>query len=321
MNTAPESEVLTVSIVIPVFNNSESLIPVSTQILEVFEELSPKFRPDVVFIDDGSRDDSWEVITKICSINPESFRAVKLSRNFGQLAAIIAGWDHVQGDAVINMSADLQDPPALIIKFVDEWQKGSDVVIGIRESRGDDFFERITSKVAHKLLSYGIADFPDTYFDYTLISHRVLKIVKSFGGRHRFPQGEILFAGFKRSAVPYERAKRPFGKSGYNFWKRLSNFTDAILDSSYILIQSVTRLGVLIAICSFVYAFWIIIARLTGLISSTGWAPIMVCILFFSGLQMTTLGIVAEYIWRIYDGARSKPSYVVDTVIESTAIN
>ena len=256
MNTAPESEVLTVSIVIPVFNNSESLIPVSTQILEVFEELSPKFRPDVVFIDDGSRDDSWEVITKICSINPESFRAVKLSRNFGQLAAIIAGWDHVQGDAVINMSADLQDPPALIIKFVDEWQKGSDVVIGIRESRGDDFFERITSKVAHKLLSYGIADFPDTYFDYTLISHRVLK-----------------------------------------------------------------RLGVLIAICSFVYAFWIIIARLIGLISSTGWAPIMVCILFFSGLQMTTLGIVAEYIWRIYDGARSKPSYVVDTVIESTAIN
>jgi glycosyltransferase involved in cell wall biosynthesis len=319
MNSASEPSVLIVSIVIPVYNNSESLVPLASQILEVFGDLPSRFRPDVVFIEDGSRDDSWEVITKICSMYPESFRALKLSRNFGQLAAIIAGWDHVQGDAIVNMSADLQDPPALIMRFVDEWQKGSDVVIGIRESRGDDFFERVTSKFAHKLLSRGIADFPDTYFDYTLISNRVLKVVRSFGGRHRFPQGEILFAGFNRSVVPYERAKRQFGKSGYNFWKRLSNFTDAILDSSYILIQSFTRMGVVIAICSFIYAAWIIGARLTGLIASTGWAPIMVCILFFSGLQMVTMGIIAEYIWRIYDSSRVKPSYVINEVIESTA--
>ena len=310
-----DAQLKIVSIVIPVFNNEGSLVPLANQLLEVFRPISGFFKLDTVFIEDGSTDCSWNVLENICNQYPDSFRAIKLSRNFGQLAAIIAGWDHVNGDAVINMSADLQDPPSLISDLITEWQKGSDVVIGLRESRGDAFFERFTSNIAHKLLSYGIPDFPKSFFDYTLISNRVLNVVKSFGGRHRFPQGEMLFAGFRRSEIPYIRAKRPFGKSGYNFWKRLKNFSDAILDSSYLLVQSFTRVGVLISLISFLYAFWIVFARLSGLLESTGWAPIMVTLLFFSGLQMTTLGILAEYIWRIYDGSRTKPSYVIDKSI------
>lgn len=314
MNT-PDEQLQTVSIVVPVFNNEESLVSLANQLLDVFKPISHRYKLDTVFVEDGSTDCSWDVLESICNEYPGSFRAIKLSRNFGQLAAIIAGWDHVNGDAVINMSADLQDPPQLISNLIVEWQRGSDVVIGIRESRGDPFFERLTSKLAHKLLSYGIPDFPESYFDYTLISNRVLTVVKSFGGRHRFPQGEMLFAGFRRSEIPYVRAKRPFGKSGYNFWKRLKNFSDAILDSSYLLVQSFTRIGVVISLLSFLYAFWIVLARLIGLLESTGWAPIMVTLLFFSGLQVTILGIVAEYIWRIYDGSRTKPSYVIDKSI------
>jgi dolichol-phosphate mannosyltransferase len=300
------------SIVIPVFNNAESIRGLVDEIVEVVASLSPSVELELILIDDGSTDDSWLTLSDLAVAYPKVVRAIKLTRNFGQLAAMVAGWEHANGAAVINMSADLQDPPSAIPSFVGRWRDGFDVVVGVRQDRRDGIIARFTSGVAHKLLKGSNPRFPETWFDFTLMSKRNLEVVISMAGRHRFAQGDIFHAGFNYASVPYIRAKRPFGRSGYNFWKRLANFTDATLDSSYSLIQFFIRIGILFSISSVLYAIWIVIARLTGLIPSTGWAPLMVVILLCSGLIMSMLGIIAEYLWRIYDSTRGKPMYVVD---------
>ena len=300
-----------ISIVIPVFNNADSL-----QILleGIFKQFEPDERQglEIVFVDDGSTDSSWSLIEQFKIGFPNTIVALKLSRNFGQLAAMIAGWDSASGDAVINISADLQDPPEIIRELIDEWINGSDLVIGIRKNRKDKITSRFTSALAHKIVKSSYPDMPDTWFDLTLMSRRVMDVVTSMKGRFRFSQGDMLYAGFKKSFVPYTRAKRPFGKSGYNFWKRVKNFTDTVLDSSYLLIQFFIRLGIVFSLASIVYASWIIIARLLNWIPSTGWAPIMVVLLITSGIMMIMLGIIAEYLWRIYDSTRNKPVYVIE---------
>jgi len=303
-----------VSIVIPVFNNAESLSILLERILEQFEPYKRQSL-EIVFVDDGSTDSSWSLIEQFKVNYPNTIVALKLSRNFGQLAAMIAGWDSASGDAIINISADLQDPPEIIRDLIDEWINGSDLVIGIRKNRKDKITSRFTSALAHMVVKSSYPDMPDTWFDLTLMSRRVMDVVTSMKGRFRFSQGDMLYAGFKKSFVPYTRAKRPFGKSGYNFWKRVKNFTDTVLDSSYLLIQFFIRLGIVFSLASIFYAAWIIIARLLNWIPSTGWAPLMIVLLITSGIMMIMLGIIAEYLWRIYDSTRNKPVYVIEMKI------
>jgi len=304
-----------VSLVIPIFNNSQSLQILFEKIRHQFTNVIQWNDFEIIFVDDGSTDDSWEVIESLKSLFPEKVIGIKLSRNFGQLAAMIAGWEEAHGDAVINMSADLQDPPELVSDLVEKWQEGADLVLGIRENREDGFFVKFTSACASKIIRKSNPLMPETWFDYTLMSRRVLEVVKEMKGRYRFSQGDMLHAGFKRVTVPYTRAKRPFGKSGYTFWKRLENFTNTILDSSYLLIQFFIRIGVLFSGAAIAYAIWIVIARTANWIPSTGWAPIMVVLLISSGIIMMMLGVIAEYLWRIYDSTRHKPVYVVERKI------
>ncbi len=311
----PSLQGKSISIVIPVFNNVESLPTLCNRIFDQFEKNLGGLPFELVLVDDGSSDASWEFIELLCVHNPNQVVGIKLSRNFGQLAAMIAGWENTRGDAVINMSADLQDPPEIIFKLVEKWSEGSDLVIGIRENREDGAVSKMTSSFATKIVRSSFPDMPDTWFDLTLMSRRVLDVATSMKGRFRFSQGDMLYAGFKKSFVPYTRAKRPFGKSGYNFWKRVKNFTDTVLDSSYLLIQFFIRLGIVFSLASIVYAAWIIIARLMNWIPSTGWAPLMVVLLVTSGIVMIMLGIIAEYLWRIYDSTRNKPVYVIEMKI------
>jgi glycosyltransferase involved in cell wall biosynthesis len=306
-----------ISIVIPVFNNEESLEILVSEILHVVSEIEPAVALEILFIEDGSTDKSWTCIFELAKKYPTSIRAVKLSRNFGQLAAMVAGWELSRGDAVINMSADLQDPPSLIPLLVRRWRDGFDVVVGVRSDRKDGILARLTSNIAHRVLRGSNPRFPKTWFDYTITSRRNLEVMNGMSGRFRFTQGDLFYAGFNYASVPYTREKRRFGKSGYNFWKRFNNFTDAALDSSYNLIRFFIRIGVIFSVSAVLYAVWIVIAKVLGLIQETGWAPLMVILLLCSGLIMLMLGIIAEYLWRIYDSTRSKPTYVVETEISS----
>jgi glycosyltransferase involved in cell wall biosynthesis len=300
------------SVIVPVFNNGESITTLVNEINLAVSSIVPSILLELIFVDDGSTDDSWDQISKLVTALPGTIRGVKLTRNFGQLAAMTAGWEISTGDAIINISADLQDPPAEIPNFVEQWRKGYEVVVGVRNERNDGLFARLTSGIAHKIIRRSNPRFPETWFDYTLMSRKNLQIILAMSGRFRFVQGDMFFAGFKHATVLYTRAKRPFGRSGYNFWKRFANFTDSVLDSSYIVIQVFIRCGFLFSSAAVIYALWIIIARLIGILPSTGWAPIMVVLLLCSGLIMSMLGIIAEYLWRIYDSTRNKPTYLVE---------
>jgi glycosyltransferase involved in cell wall biosynthesis len=302
------------SIVVPVFNNFQSLQLLTDGIIEAVGAIND-LRYEIIFVDDGSSDYSWSKIQELVEGNGEGMRGIKLSKNFGQLAALIAGMERCRGDAVITMSADLQDPPSVIAELVSEWRKGYDLVMAVRSERKDGLLARFTSKVAWTVMSRSIPSMPETWFDFCLISRRVLEVVNGMKGRFRFIQGDMIHAGFKHSTVSYVRAERPFGRSGYSFAGRFKNFMDAILDSSYSLIQFFTRSGLIVAFSGLLYAVWIFIARVFDLIGPNGWAPIMIVLLTTSGIIITMLGIIAEYLWRIYDSTRDKPVYVVDVMI------
>ena len=309
-NTSPSF----LSIVIPVFNNFQSLQTLTDGIIKTVHSIT-NLECEIIFVDDGSSDSSWSKIEALVETQAIQIRGIKLSRNFGQLAALIAGMENSRGDAVITMSADLQDPPSTIAGLVSEWMKGNDLVLAVRSERKDGLFAQFTSKIALSIMSHSMPNMPDTWFDFCLMSKRVLEVVKGMNGRFRFIQGDMIYAGFRSSTVNYVRAERPFGKSGYSFSGRVKNFMDAMLDSSYALIQLFTRAGLIVAFSGMSYALWIFIARIFELIEPGGWAPIMIVLLTTSGIIITMLGIIAEYLWRIYDSTREKPVYVVDVMI------
>ena len=299
-----------VSIILPVFNNSLSLPIVLEKIDAISKQLLMLYNFEVVMIDDGSRDNSWEVMTSNSDRNFDVL-SIQLSRNFGQVGAILAGWKNCTGDLIINMSADLQDPVDLIPKLLEKYSEGFEIVLGERESRSDDFMRRLTSKVASRLLKKSLGRDGAVWFDVSLMTRRVLNNMNEMSGHHRFFQRDIMHAGFKFTTVNYHRGHRPYGKSGFSQSLRLKLFVDAIIDSARGLVHLFSFISILITFATFVYGTWIIIARTMGLIPSTGWAPIMVAILFSTSIISLMLALICEYLWRIYDNQRGRSPYLI----------
>jgi len=302
-----------VSVVIPVFRNAESLKQLYTEIIDVAGDRFPDCGLEIVFVDDGSEDDSWAVICSLRQSDPERVSAHRLSRNFGQLSAMVAGYRLARGDAIVSISADLQDPTALIGDMVARWMKGDDIVIANRAGRTDGKIASATSRFAYWYARRWTPTIPDGGFDFFLMDRRALDLLLQFKGRFRFLQGDILWLGLPTSFIPYVRRERPYGKSGWTMVKRLNFFTDLVLDSSYGPIKAMSRLGFLVAVLGFAWLTAIVINYLTGGSPFNGWAPIMVTILLLGGLIMIMLGVIGEYLWRIYDHVRERPMHVVLT--------
>ena len=308
-----------VSVVIPVFNNADSI----KQSVECVLDHLRKFldvTPEVVLVDDGSTDHSWAMCAELASLHPETVRAVRLSRNFGQVSALSAGLARASGDAVVVMSADLQDPIELISEMVRAWESGTDVVIAHRSSRHDDLMSRVFSRIAYRVAKTGNDQMPEGGFDYFLMSRRAVDVLNSYASRHRFLQGDVLWMGFPTLFIPYERQARVHGKSGWTLRKKAKYFTDLVLDSSYAPIQVMSRLGLLVAAAGLIYALVIVIAYLVNETPFPGWAPIMVTLLIIGGTLMMMLGISAEYLWRIYDEVKSKPLFVVQEEVGNSPL-
>jgi dolichol-phosphate mannosyltransferase len=227
------------------------------------------------------------------------------------MAAMLAGFKEATGDAVINMSADLQDPVDLIPEMIEKWEAGSELVVCFRAERADSFPARTISRVAYGLLRMSLPDIPKGGFDFVLIDRIVMDSFNAIDVRHRFFQGDLLWAGFRTAFIPYERQKRTIGRSQYNFGKKLKNFIDAILDASYLPIRFISLLGFLTAGLGFVYSVTVVISWMAGDTPFTGWAPLMIVILFVGGLIMIMLGVIGEYVWRINEEVRKRPNYVV----------
>ena len=221
-----------ISVVIPVYNNEGSLLFLYERIVATIKSYSNEFNYELIFINDGSKDKSWEILKNLQK-KDSGIILINFSRNFGQMAGILAGWKYATGDAVINISADLQDPPEQIEKMLLEWENNNEIVINYREARNDDTSSAFTSKIAYKLFRYSLPSLPPGGFDYVLIDRRAMDAINSIPEKNRFFQGDILWVGFTIKYLPYIRQQREHGKSGYNFTKRFGNFMSAFFNVSY----------------------------------------------------------------------------------------
>ena len=299
-----------ISFVLPVYRNERAVTLTYQQIRQVMTSDLQRYSYEIVFVDDGSDDGSPAELAAI-KAGDEHVRVVTFTRNFGQMAAILAGLKQASGDLVVQLSADLQDPIALVPQMVAEHERGSEVVACHREHREDPWSRRATSRALYAILRLSLPQIPAGGFDYILLDRKVVDAFNAVEVRNRFFQGDVLWFGYKTTFIPYTRPKRTIGRSQYTFSKKLKNSIDAILDSSYLPIRFMSLLGVLTAFVGFLYAVDIVYGRLRHNIPFTGWAPIMILILVIGGVLMLMLGIIGEYVWRIYDEVKGKPNYVV----------
>lgn len=304
-----------ISVIVPVYNNEGSLAILANRLRDTILQYNASFAYEFIFINDGSKDKSLEVLKEIQS-HDNQIMVINFSRNFGQMAGILAGWEHATGDAVINISADLQDPPEQIAKMLVEWENGHEIVINYREARHDDASSAFTSKIAYTLLRYSLPSLPPGGFDYALLDRKAMDAINSISEKNRFFQGDILWVGFNIKYLPYIREKREHGKSGYNFAKRFGNFMTAFLTVSYFPIRLMSFIGFVTAASGFFYALSILYAFFFHETPFQGWAPIMMVLLIVGGLLMIMLGIIGEYIWRIYDEVKHKPNYIIKEIIQ-----
>ncbi|QDZ28848.1 glycosyltransferase family 2 protein [Noviherbaspirillum sp. UKPF54] len=307
-----------VSVVVPVFRNSETVEETCLRILKVHAQSFPHLDVEVVFVDDGSNDGSWDALQRVRAEHPQYVSLVKLSRNFGQVNAILAGYESARGDAVITISADLQDPVSLMAEMVAQWEQGQEIVIAHRASRDDDAAATVFSRIAYGFARRANPRIPVGGFDYLLLSRRATDVLRSFHGRHRFFQGDVLWLGLPTTFIPYTRERRRHGKSGWTFAKKFKYFTDLILDSSYLPIRMMSALGLLTASGGLLYALVIVAAWFQHQTPFSGWAPIMVVLLFVGGLIMMMLGVIGEYQWRIYDEVKRRPLYIIERQLLAT---
>lgn len=299
-----------ISFVVAVYHNEGAISKTHEKIQSIFASDLTTHRYEVIFVDDGSKDGSLAEILILKEQDPR-IKAITFTRNFGQMAAMLAGFREATGDAVINISADLQDPVELIPQMIEKWIEGSEIVICHRTDRSDSLLSKVFSQMAYGVLRVSLPQIPPGGFDFVLMDRKVMDSFNAIDVRHRFFQGDLLWTGYRTSFIPYVRLKRTIGKSQYNFGKKLKNFLDAVLDASYLPIRFISLLGLVTSALGVLYSASIVFSWLRGETPFEGWAPIMIAILLVGGLIMVMLGVIGEYVWRINEEVRKRPNYVV----------
>ena len=299
-----------ISFVIPVFRNEGSLTTTYKQNKAAVKKAYPNCKCEFVFVDDGSDDGSLAELVKIQK-KDKRVTILQLSRNFGQRMAVIAGLHEVKGEAVIVMSADLQDPPSMVPKMIKAYEAGNQVVICHREKRQDGLFKSLTSRIYFGLLRMTYPNAPEGGFDYFLLGGKAHAAYKTLNDRNRVTQVDVLWLGFDVALLPYTRLARKVGRSQYNFSKYFKMVIDGLIDSSYIPIRFISLVGILTAFLGFSYALWVVFRFFNNRTPFEGYAPIVIILLVVGGLIMLMLGILGEYIWRIYHETRKRPHFII----------
>ncbi len=303
-----------ISVVIPVYYNADSL-PLLMEKLREISSANSKGDFEFVFVDDGSGDNSFNVLMGVAQDDPR-VRVVKLSRNFGSNPAILAGLTYARGDCAVVITADLQDPPELIPQLVDVWREGNQVVLGARRGRSDPFVSRLFAAGFNRLFRrFVFSDFPPDGFDFMLIDRRVIDILVRLNEKNSYIFGQVLWVGFKRQVIYYDRVKRKHGYSRWTITKKIKHFIDAFAAFSYLPLRAASTLGFLLAALGFLYALFIIGLRLFKDIQVAGWASLTVVVLITSGAQLVLIGVLGEYLWRALDETRRRPPFIVESVL------
>ncbi len=307
-----------VSIVVPVYHNAASL----PDLLTKFQELARKNAADrfeFVFVDDGSRDNSFAVLESLARTE-QRMRIVKLSRNFGSNAALLAGLDQARGEVVAAIAADLQDPPELIDDMLTQWRQGHKVVLAARESREDPGLTSLMSDTFYALFRrFAIPTMPKRGFDFFLIDRQVCDLLKGIQESNAYLMGLILWLGFDPVVIYYHRRQREkrYGRSMWTFARKFKYFIDSFVAFSYLPVRASSIIGISLSIVGILYALWVIIARLFFNIHAEGWASLMVVLLIVSGAQLLMIGVLGEYLWRNLDETRRRPRFIIERTVET----
>lgn len=303
----------TLTVVVPAYNESEGLRAFHERLSAVFAEMDD-LDCSVLYVDDGSRDDTWDIMSDLRAADPR-VAVLKLSRNFGKELALTAGLDHATADAVVVIDADLQDPPELIPQFVAEWRDGYDMVYGTRASRaGETAFKKWTAATFYKVIgSLSQTPIPHDTGDFRLLSRRALDALKGVRERQRFMKGLFTWVGFRQKSVIYARDARFAGQTKWNYWKLWNFAIDGITSFSSSPLKLATYIGLLTAVLSFVFAIWVTIKALLWGDAVQGYPSLMVVVLFLGGMQLMALGVIGEYLGRLYVEAKQRPLYLIDT--------
>lgn len=300
-----------ISIVVPFYNEDEGVDCFYRSVSPVIDGLS-EFDFEVVCVDDGSCD---ETLSKLLDLVEQDarIRVIELSRNFGKEAALTAGIDSARGDAVIPIDADLQDPPELISTLIGEWRKGAEVVLARRtDRRSDSFAKRKSAEIFYRLHNrLSSVKIPENVGDFRLLDRMAVDTLKALPERQRFMKGLFAWGGFKTAVIEYTRNPRAAGSSKFSGWKLWNFALEGITSFSTVPLRIWTYIGGIGAITTFVYALYIVVRTLVHGIEVPGYASILVAILFFGSLQLISVGLLGEYIGRIYLETKQRPVYVV----------
>jgi dolichol-phosphate mannosyltransferase len=305
----------TFTIIAPIYNEVENIPLLYAKVSEVMEQTGESW--EFVMVDDGSSDGSTEKILDLQS-KDEKVKSVIFSRNFGHQIAVTAGLDTSKGEAVIIIDADLQDPPEVILDLIQKWKEGYEVVYAVRSKReGESWFKLFTASAFYRVIQR-ITDvnIPSNTGDFRLLDQKVVQVMNGMREKHRFLRGMSVWVGFKQTGVEYEREERFAGETKYSLKKMIRFASDAITGFSYFPLQLAMYLGFIAAGISIVAIPVVIVFRVTGSQAFFGQATTLIAVLFLGGVQLISLGLLGEYVGRLYDEAKDRPLYIVREDLE-----
>ena len=298
------------SIIVPVYYNADTLELLYADMKEkILHKLGDY---EIVFVDDGSGDDSWRIMNEI-RLGDENVKCVKLSRNFGEHAAILAGLSRCSGDCAVTKQADLQEDSELILELYESWKRGNKVVYAVREERDDPalkkFFANIYYTIVRKFIDKNM---PRGGFDCYLLDRQVIEVLLGMEEKNSSLTLQVLWVGFSPDLVYFHRKEREIGKSRWTFAKKFKLVMDSLMSFSYFPIRFMSMVGIICAIIAFIWIIEVIVERLVVGTPIAGWASLMCLVLFSTGLILLMLGILGEYLWRTLDAGRKRPPFIID---------
>lgn len=297
------------SIVVPVYNEESNIRLFYDALTGVIDQVDT--RAEIIFVDDGSTDRTYEAVTELAHQDGR-VRCLRFSRNFGSHAAVMAGLRHAAGDAVIMISVDLQDPPELIPELIARWRDGFQVVWAVREGRDDPLLKKGFAAVFYWLFRrIALPEYPASGMDFGLFDRRIVEKLGSLNELNHFITAMVVWLGFRQTQLFYHRRARFSGQSKFSLGKRIKGAIDAIVSFSFFPIRLISYAGLLVSLASFLYAGFVVVRQLVFGLGGPGWPSLMVAVLFLGGLQLTMLGILGEYIWRVTEQVRGRPLYIV----------
>jgi glycosyltransferase involved in cell wall biosynthesis len=302
------------SLLVPAYNEEAVIDAFYSRTAAILSSVNERF--EIIFINDGSHDLTVAKVMALHAIDPR-VKLIDLSRNFGKEVAMTAGLDFARGEIVIVIDADLQDPPELIPDMVAKWREGFDMVYATRTIReGETFIKRATANAFYHIISrLTRIEIPKNTGDFRLMSRRTVEALKTLREQHRFMKGLFSWVGFKQASIPYRREARFAGKTKWNYWKLWNFAIEGITSFSYVPLQFASYIGVGVASFSFLYAAYLVLKTLIFGIDVPGYASLMVAILFFSGVQLSFLGIIGEYLGRMFNETKNRPLYLMQNLI------